>query len=169
MNSTIAPIALSDTIKTKMHGLNRKATAIIAAAGLTLSAASGLAVSDYINASSVYKQIEVLKTGLVKSGLDKDTIAEADKTINEGIEKDSKWSDSMTKRAVKKLISWETSLELWAAKNAYIQGLIEGLSGKGLGLDKAPKENRPKAPTGEIKIIDVKAVNTQPSSIDIRI
>lgn len=166
MTSAINPIGLNDAIKTKVHGINRKATALIAAAGITLSAASGLAVSDYMNASNIYKQIEGLKTGLIEGGLDQNTIAVASKTIDEGIEKNCNWYDSMTQRAVKKLIAWETSIGAWAVRNAYVEGLIEGLSGKSLDLNRAPEEIKPQKSLPDAKIIDVKAINNKSNKLD---
>lgn len=130
--------SITNSIKTPVN----KKTALIAAAGIALlSSFAGTAINDYNSATNINQEIMDLKTALSNNGVSDGDIFATEQTINEGVANNTKWYDSMTKKASTRLIAWEDIIRQWVMNNAYRRGtedMEKAMSGCLPGLQRIP-------------------------------
>lgn len=141
MNSGINPISLDASIAKHAQKSSRR-KAIIAAAGIAIfSTIGGITIRDCNNANNINQEVKDLKTALSDSGVSDKDLFETEQKISDNVANNTKWYDSMTKKAYARLIFWENTIRVWSMKNAYKKGtedILKATSGCLPGLQRIP-------------------------------
>ncbi len=144
------PPALGSNIK---KGLSRKATALVAAVGITVGSMGGAVIKDTVTAATVNNQYNNLKNTLVENGAPKEFVDNMAAEIEYAVDSSSPWYEAKSIKSMKKLLGFQMKVDEmlanYAAKKAYEQGIqdtIDYLMMQGMPqseeVEPAPKLNK---------------------------